>query len=326
MAYLYVVLLFVGVSLPAIPAQTPTCKKMDDCACTPTDTNATGIINFYPLVNSADAKPVYMVNGTSQITKDEYTFMYNPCVGFSMASSIISNPCKTDLICQKAVKYNFTYGLGAVGSANFAYVKDDLFVYYYSKSTVNRTSEVKLICDQNETHGKFEYIAEPKMYYYQFNFTSMCACPGKCPNKTMIPDKWVKTDSNCVYRQPWSGKVVNLQGLDDPLKITVDDYTTYYYSPCDGFELGSLDNECKGVAVCQEDTSTSPPTYRGIGSKEVELNDEDGNIVLHYHDVNGEKCFNIKLVCDQSLTKPMLVSDGENRMILKSKNACSYSV
>ena len=326
MANLYLVLLFVGVSLPATPAQTPTCKKMNDCSCTPTDTNATGIINFYPLVNSSDAKPVYMVNGTSQITKDEYTFMYNPCVGFSMASSIISNPCKTDLICQKAVKYNFTYGLGEVGSAAFAYVKDDLFVYYYSKSTINRTSEVKLICDENETHGKFEYIAEPRMYYYQFTFTSMCACPGKCPNKTMIPDKWVKTDSNCVYRQPWSGKVVDLQGLDAPLKIVVDDYITYYYNPCGGFELGSLDEECKGMAVCQEDTSTSPPTYHGIGSEDLELNNEDGSIVLHYHGADGEKCLNVKLVCDDSLTKPMLISDGDNRMILRSKNVCSYLV
>ena len=314
MARLYLVLLFVGVTLAA----TPTCKKANDCACTPTDTNATGVVNFYPLVNSADAKPVFMVNGTSQITKDEYTFMYNPCVGFSMASSIISNPCKTDLICQKAVKYNFTYGLGAVGSANFAYVKDDLFVYYYSKSTINRTSEVKLICDENEAHGKFMYIAEPKTYYYQFNFTSMCACPGKCPNKTVLPDKWVKTDGVCAYRQPRSGKVLNLRGLNIPLKVPVDEYITYYYNPCDKLNMG---DQCEGVAVCQQDLSISPPTYIGIG-KEPELSEEDGNIVLHYPGVNGGKCFDVTLVCDNTVNDPMLISNGNNKMILKSKNAC----
>ena len=320
MARLYLVLLFVGVSFAA----TPTCKKINDCACTPTDTNATGVINFYPLVNSADAKPVYMSNGTSQITKDVYTFLYNPCVGFSMASHITGNPCVNDLICQKAIKFNFTYGLGAVGSANFVYVKDDLFVYYYSKSAVNRTSEVRLICDENETHGKFVYLAEPKIYYYQFNFTSMCACPGKCPNKTIIPDKWIMTDSACVYRNPRSGKMVNLQGLDVPLKVSIDGYTTFYYNPCGGLEMG---DECKDAAVCQVDTSTSPPTYRSIGSKEMELNEEDGNIVLHYHeDTGGRKCFDVKLICDQSATKPLLISDGANKMILKSHNACSYSV
>ena len=315
MACLYLVLLFVGVSLAA----TPTCKKSNDCACTPTDTNVTGIVNFYPLVNSADAKPVFMVNGTSQQTKDEYTFMYNPCVGFSMASSIISNPCKTDLICQKAVKYNFTYGLGAVGSASFVYVKDDLFVYYYSKSTINRTSEVKLICDENEAHGKFMYIAEPKTYYYQFNFTSMCACPGKCPNKTMLSDKWVKTDSVCVYRKPRSGKVLNLQGLDTPLKVVIDEYTTYYYNPCDKLIMS---NQCNDVAVCQQDLSTSPPTYRGAGSTEPELREEDGSIVLHYPSVDGGKCFEVTLVCDEVVDKPILISDGNNKMVLKSKNAC----
>ena len=322
MAYLHLVLLFIGVSLPATPAQTPTCKKINDCACTPTDTNATGVINFYPLVNSADAKPVYMVNGTSQITKDEYSFMYNPCVGFSVASGEKGSPCTHDLMCQAGIKFNLTYNLGAVSTANFAYVKDDLYVYYYSKAQHNRTSEVKLLCDQNESHGKLEFVAEPRMYYYQFTFTSMCACPGKCPNKTMMADKWVKTDRSCVYRQPWSGKVVNLQGLDSLLKITIDDYTTYYYSPCDGFELGTLDDECRGVAVCQEDASTSPPTYRGIGSKEAELNEEDGNIVLHYPGVNGGKCFNVKLVCDQTASNTELINDGDNRMILRSKNAC----
>ena len=314
MACLYLVSLFVGVSLAA----TPTCKKMNDCSCTPTDTNATGIINFYPLVNSTDAKPVFMVNGTSQQTKDEYTFLYNPCVGFSMASAIIGNPCKTDLICQKAVKYNFTYGLGAVGSASFAYVNNDLYVYYYSKSEINRTSEVKLVCDENEPHGKFMYIAEPQMYYYQFNFTSMCACPGKCPNKTMLPDDWVKMDNICIYKKPRSGKVLNLQGVET-VKVAVDEYTTYYYDPCDDL---SMDNQCKDVAFCQQDMSTTPPTYHGIGSKEPELSEKDGNIVLHYPGINGGECFDVKLVCDEAVTKPMLISDGNNKMILRSKNAC----
>ena len=322
MVYLYLVLLLVWVSVPGTPAATPTCKKMNDCSCTPTDTNATGIINFYPLVNSADAKPVYMVNGTSQITKDEYTFMYNPCVGFSMASGERGSPCTHDLMCQAGVKFNLTYNLGAVDTAKFAYVKDDLYVYYYSKAQHNRTSEVKLLCDEKETHGKFEFVAEPRMYYYQFTFTSMCACPGKCPNKTMVPDKWVKTDSNCVYRQIQSGKMVNLQGLGAPLKVAVGDYVTYYYNPCDGFELGSLDDECKGTAVCQEDTSTSPPTYHGIGSKEVELNVEDGSIVLHYPGINGGKCFDVELVCDTSASNTELIFDGDNRIIVKSKNIC----
>ena len=278
------------------------------------DTNVTGIINLYPLVKSAGAKPVF--NDTSHGSG----FMYNPCVGFSMASSNIGNQsCTNDLLCLEVPTKKY-YGLAAAGSANFVYVKpDDLFIYYNSNSAINRTFVVKLICDENEAHGKFIYVAEPKMYYYIFDFISMCACPGKCLNKTMLPDKWVKTDSVCVYRQPRSGKVLNLQGLDAPLKVAIDEHITYYYNPCDKLNMG---DECNDVTVCQQDLSTSPPTYRGAGSKEPDLIEEDGNIVLHYPSVDGGKCFEVTLICDEAVNKPILISDGNNKMVLKSKNAC----
>ena len=54
-----------------------------------------------------------------------------------------------------------------------------------------------------------------KMYTY----ISMCACPGKCPNKTLVPDEWIQTDK-CLYRHSLSGKVVNLQLA--PLKVAID--------------------------------------------------------------------------------------------------------
>jgi len=306
-----------------ILAATPTCKKIDDCACTPSGTDAKGIINFWPLVNSTKAQAVYMVNGTSHITKDEYTFMFNPCVGFSVSSLERGNPCKDDLICQMGIKFNLTYNLGAVGSAVFSYDSEgNLFAYYYSKSMNNRTSTVRLICDEKETTGKFVYIAEPKMYNYEFNFTSMCACPGKCPNKTLVPDEWMQTDK-CLYRQMRSGKMVNLQGLDTSLKVATDERTTYYYNPCNGLELASLNDKCKDAAVCKQDMSTSPPTFIGIGSQEVEVTEDDGDIVLHYPaSTDGGKCFDVKLICDQSAGDPILSTAGANKMVLKAKQAC----
>ena len=125
-------------------------------------------------MKSASAKPVF--NDTSNEYSDG--FLYNPCVGFSMASSNIANQsCTNDLLCLEVVtkKYNLTYaGLEAAGSANFVYVNDDLFIYYNSNSAINRTFAVKLICDENEAHGKFMFIGEPMALYYQFNFISMC--------------------------------------------------------------------------------------------------------------------------------------------------------
>jgi len=298
-----------------ILAAAPTCKKINDCACTPTDANQTGVINFFPLVSSTGAKPAYMVNGTSKQTNDTYTYYYNPCMGFNMTSTTMDH-CTNQLVCQDLFKYNWTYALGAATSVEFAYANNMLIAYYYSKNLVNRTSEVRLICDEKETNGKFAYVDEPKSLYYQFNFTSMCACPGKCPNKTLAPDEWIQTDK-CLYRQIISGKVMNLQGLDTPLKVATDDHTTYYYNPCNGLQLGNLDKNCNDVSVCKQDMSTSPPTYFGIGSQEVEVTEDDGDIVLHH---SG---FDVKLVCDQSINEPELTVDG-NRAILKSKHSCAF--
>jgi len=199
--------------------------------------------------------------------------------------------------------------------------KGNLFANYYSKTTNNRTSMVRLICDEKETTGKFVYIVEPKMYTYEFNFTSMCACPGKCPNKTLVPDEWIKA-GKCLYRQTRSDKMVNLQGLDTPLKVATDEHTTIYYSPCDGLELTSLNEKCEDAAVCKQDMSTFPPTYVGIGSKEEEVTEDDGDIVLHYPVTTDGKCFDVKLICDQSADDPILTTVDDKKMILKAKQAC----
>ena len=312
----FVVLLFIGTS----SAATPTCKIINDCACTPTDTNETGVINFFPLANATGAKPMFMVNGTSQQTKLMYTFSYNPCMGFNVTGTTTESPCTNDYLCQKDIKYSFVYNIGERNKTKFAYVNNVLFAYYYSGTSVNRTSEVRLICDASETTGKFVFVDEATKLYYRFNFTSMCACPGKCPNKTIIPDEWVKTDSECTYRQARSGKMVNLQELDAPLKTATDDYTTYYYNPCNGL-LGSLDDECKNMAICQQDASTSRPTYHGIGGTEPEMYDKDGDLVLHYPAGDGRRGFDVRLICDQSADEPVFTIFGDKAAV-RSRHAC----
>jgi len=82
-----------------------------------------------------------------------------------------------------------------------------------------------------------------------------------------------------------------------------------------GLQLGSLDKKCKDVAVCKINTSSFQPTY--IGSKEVKVTEDDGDIVLHYSAVD----FIVKLVCDQSAGEPIVDYIGD-KMILKSKEAC----
>ena len=303
-------LLLVGTALAA-----PACTRMNDCACNATGTTPAGLVNLYPLVNKTTTKPMWMVNGTSQWVKDSYTFYYNPCGGFTMASTNGDDPCKGDLLCQHEWHYNQTYNLGVAGSVTFHYVGNILVAHYDSKGTDKRTADIMLLCDQNEPHGKLVFVNESKELYYQFNFSSMCACPGKCPNKTLVSDEWIQTDK-CSYRNSISGKVINLQGLDTPLKVATGEHTTYYYNPCNGLELGNLDEKCKDVAVCKMDLSTFLPTY--VASKEVKVTEDDGDIVLHYPATD----FNVKLICDQSADEPMFVYAGNSKMILKAKEAC----
>ena len=301
-----------------ILAAAPTCKKINDCACMPTDTNSSGVINFLPLVIPAQPLPAFEVNFTSPWVKDSYTYYFNPCIGFSIAGKLKTNedPCKDALLCQHDYQRNLTFSLGAVHATQFAYVHNILVATYRSKESI---SSVSLICDETEAHGKFVFANESKELYYTFNFISMCACPGKCPNKTLVSDKWIQTDK-CLYRQMRLRKVVNLQGLDTPLKVAADEHTTYYYNPCNGLEL---DVKCKDVTVCKMDSSLSQPTYTGIGSKEVEVTEDDGDLVLHYPaTADGGKCFDVKLICDQSVDDPILTIAGDNKMTLKAKAAC----
>jgi len=215
----YSILLLSGTSLAA-----PACERINDCACNATGTTPAGLVNLYPLVNKTTTKPVFMVNGTSPWVKDSYTFYYNPCGGFTMASVNTADACKGDLICQHEYHINETYNLGAAGSTQFFYVGNILVARYESKISINRTSEIMLLCDENEPHGKLVFVNESKELFYQFNFSSMCACPGKCPNAILVPDEWIQTDKYS-YKHSISGKVVNLQKIDASLKIATDEHT-----------------------------------------------------------------------------------------------------
>jgi len=106
------------------------------------------------------------------------------------------------------------------------------------------------------------------------------------------------------------------------MKVATDEHTTYYYNPCSGLEMASLDEKCKDVFVCKQDMSTSPPTYIGIGSNEVEVTEDDEGIILHYPaTTDSGKHFDVKLICDQSADDPILTT-ADGKIILKAKQAC----
>ena len=68
--------------------------------------------------------------------------------------------------------------LGTISSMNFYYYNGSVFVNYASFGFVFH-AVVELVCDENETVGKFE-VTNEDLFLYTFRLTSRCACPGKC--------------------------------------------------------------------------------------------------------------------------------------------------
>ena len=142
----------------ALPEETqPKCIKIDDCSCRLKNVQDPGLINLHSLV-SDNHEPRFVTEGKSEQTGSLYTFYYNPCTNF------LDLVCPNTSLCQKNVRYEF-YDLGNLYTAEFEYQNNAVVVIYKSRSHNpdgrNRTSEVELVCDENEILGRFEYVGEP---------------------------------------------------------------------------------------------------------------------------------------------------------------------
>ena len=290
------------------------CAKVDTCSCKLKNVNNTGLIS---LKNLVDGSP----NPRFTARESNYVYYYNPCTNFMVDSA--NQGCDGVALCQKKTNGSgHAFNLGKAEDSQFNYSNGSVFAVYTNAKTPNdgyeRSSEIELICDEN-TFGRFEFIAEPTLTTYKFKFYSLCACPGRC--RKNITD-CLGLDS-CTCEKPDGSNSINLHSLDSPSDPMQDDTAPsqqFYYNPCS--PIASPD--CRDQSVCMRDGDTI--VGYGSASSGKFKTSKDGDLSLQY--TNGERSSTVHLKCDESAReKPFFrveeVSANRSVMTVYSVCACS---
>ena len=292
----------------------PQCAKVDTCSCKLKNVNNTGLISFKYLV---DGSP----NPRFTITP-RYIIYYNPCTNFVVNTTIVRG-CEAGVaLCQKSADGKYAYNLGKAEDVQFEYDNGSVFAVYYNVTTPGdkgeskRTSRIELICDEN-TYGRFEFIAEPVTAMYKFKLYSLCACPGRCRKEL---EGCVNTDS-CTCEKPDGSVPINLHALSNPSSPMQDELSTsqqIYYNPC----LPIESPDCSDQSVCMRDGDTVVG-YGSASSGKFETS-KDGDISLQY--TNGVRSSTVHLKCDESLReKPFFRAEevSANRSVMTVYSVCA---
>ena len=287
----------------------PRCIKIDECSCRLKNVQEPGLINLHNLVS--DNEPRFVTEGRSEQTGLVYTFYYNPCKNF------LDLVCPNTSVCQKD-QYEF-YDLGNLNTAEFEYQNNSVIVVYKSESQnydgINRTSEVELICDENEVLGRFEYVGEPVQAHYKFKLYTQCACPGKCKVSKV---ECVGQDL-CTCEMSDGSGTINLHSLDNPLNPMKDEPNpkqTIFYNPCS--PVASPD--CGDHSVCEIHNDS----IVGLGYANTARFVDNGNLhgITYLADV-GRPSSTVNLICDHSQRDEPLFRIGETANTYNVYSVCA---
>ena len=245
------ILLACSNALPVARDLQPMCIKVDACTCNLVNVEQPGLIDLHRLVTGQ--VPTFVTTGKSEQTGLEYNFYYNPCLNFSTFKCPETGLCQTGDDVQ-------AYDLGNLNTVEFKVVDNSVVAVYKSKFSdgygLNRTSEVELLCDENEVDGKFEYVGELVERHYMFKLYTQCACPGKCMSSKI---ECIPTDLCSCEMSDGSG-TINLHSLDDPANPMSDELNpeqTFFYNPCSSI----INPSCDGHSVCEKEGDA----IRGLG-------------------------------------------------------------
>ena len=264
----------------------PRCIKIDECSCRLKNVQEPGLINLHDIVS--DNEPRFVTKGRSEQTGLVYTFYYNPCKNF------LDLVCPNTSVCQK--DQDGFYDLGNLNTAKFEYQNNSVIVVYKSTSQnydgINRTSEVELICDENEVLGRFEYVGEPVLAHYKFKLYTQCACPGKCKVSKV---ECVGQDL-CTCEMSDGSGTINLHSLDNPLNPMKDEPNpkqTIFYNPCSPVASPN----CGDHSVCEIHNGS----IVGLGYANTARFVDNGNHHgIKYRANVGRSSSTVNLICDHS--------------------------
>ena len=278
----------------------PKCIKIDDCSCRLKNVQDPGLINLHSLV-SDNHQPRFV----TEVPSEKSTFYYNPCATF------LDVACPNSSVCQKVELYNF-FDLGNLHTAEFEYQNNSVVVVYKSGTQnpdgSNRTSEVELVCDENEILGRFEYVGEPIIRHFRFKLYTQCACPGKCKTPTI---ECVGQDL-CTCEMSDGSGTINLHSLNNPtnpMKDQLSPKQTIFYNPCSPV----ADPQCGDHSVCE----MRGDSIVGLGHADTAkfVHNKRSGLGIEYL---GNNISTVNLICDQS--------QREGPLFRADKTANTYNV
>ena len=296
---------------------TPKCVKVDECSCKLKNTGTNdGLIDLRPVTAEGQHEPRF----TDYRSYSKY--YYNPCATFSYPPSdyvgdLLYTSCNEtgSVLCQKRGGADMFISLGTISSTNFYYYNGSVFVNYASLGFVFH-AVVELVCDENETVGKFE-VTNEDLFLYTFRLTSRCACPGKCRRRDDLECIGV---SSCRCARLDGTFAIDISALDNPYEPMQDRVTptqTIMYNPCSPiYGCG------EGFAVCMKDGDKV--VGLGLTNSGKFVTDKDGQVSLQYS--NGEIQSVVQLKCDESAReKPFFKVErvSHNKYVMSVYSACA---
>ena len=300
-------------ALPVAIDFQPMCVKIDECSCNLVNVEQPGLIDLHGLVSGQG--PEFETTGKSEQTGLEYSFYYNPCLNFT------DHECPETGLCQTGDGVE-AYDLGNLNNVEFKVVDNSVVAVYKSrfpdKYGQNRSSEVELVCDEDEVIGKFEYIGEPIERNYKFKLYTQCACPGKC---TSAETECVAKDLCSCEMSDGSG-TINLHSLDNPTNPMNDGPNpeqTFFYNPCSSI----IDPFCDAHSVCKKQGDT----ITGLGRTDTAKFTMNNNMlsIQYLGNFTTEiSTSTVNLICDESQREEPFfrVNDDKETFDLYSVCAC----
>ncbi|XP_065888311.1 uncharacterized protein [Dysidea avara] len=294
----------------------PTCVKIDECSCHLTGVEQPGVIDLHSLV-SGEHEPTFTIQAKSEQTNLTYNYSYNPCMIFS------TNSCPNTSMCQTGDKVE-SYNLGNLETVEFVFRVTSVFAVYHSKHDdkhgQNRTSEVELICDEDEMKGRFEYDHELSERHYMFKLFTQCACPGKCTSSQTE----CQAKDLCSCEMSDGSGTINLHSLDNatsPLRDEASPTNTFLYNPCSPITKP----DCKGNSLCEEKGDDLVGLGMANSAKFVQNNNQ---LSIQYTGPNGNMSY-VNLFCDENQrNKPFCRAVGKGNVydlysVCACPNGCS---
>ncbi|KAK6166100.1 hypothetical protein SNE40_022868 [Patella caerulea] len=159
--HIFWLLLIIYVAL-ARSIQYKTCSPRSFCSCETVD----GVIDLHPLGNK-DRNPRF--TGIIE-PKGIFTFSWNPCYSFN------EKACQNVSICQYDKIRGDSFTLGTHNSIEYTSQDGVLLIEYSADTDIQRTSDIKIICDPT-VEGRLQFIAESPPTFYHFELVSRYGCP-----------------------------------------------------------------------------------------------------------------------------------------------------